>query len=63
MIRSLIQFEADGARGVAAIEASGRARIIDGASSTLDLAHMAIAARTSPSIKRHRSRCWCTPSR
>lgn len=43
MIRSLVQFAAAGARGVAALDAGGKARAIDGATTTLALAEEALA--------------------
>lgn len=42
-IHSLVQFRHDGARGLAGLDAAGRARLISGASTTLDLARRAIA--------------------
>ena len=42
-IRSLVQFERDGARGLAGIEASGEAQVIGEAATTLELAHQAIS--------------------
>jgi hypothetical protein len=41
-IRSLVQFERDGARGVGGIDASGAVHAIAGVSTTLELAHEAI---------------------
>lgn len=43
MIRSLVQFERDGARGVAGLDADGAALLIGGAATTRDLALQAIA--------------------
>jgi hypothetical protein len=43
-IRSLVQFERNGVRRVAGLDADGAAFLIDGAASTLDLARQAIAA-------------------
>lgn len=47
MIRSLVQFERGGRRGVAALDASGAARLVTAAERTLDLAERAIAEGTS----------------
>ena len=47
MIRSLVQFERDGARGVAALQEDGSAKIVRGARSVLEMANESIAARTS----------------
>lgn len=43
MIRSLIQFEKDGVRGLAALDADGAARVVTAADTTLALAHKALA--------------------
>lgn len=43
MIRSLIQFEKHGARGLAALAADGSARLVGGDGTTLSLAHEALA--------------------
>ena len=43
-IRSLVQFERGGARGLAGIEAPGVARAIAGASTTIELAQQSVAA-------------------
>ena len=47
MIRSLVQFAEGDTRGVAALDESGAARRVVGATTTLALAHQAIAAGTS----------------
>ena len=47
MIRSLIQFARNGARGVAALDVDGVARVVEGANSTRALAHTALAAGQS----------------
>ena len=44
MIRSLIQFSKHGQRGVAALDAEGRAFAVNGAETTLQLARQALAA-------------------
>ncbi|MEO5587804.1 MAG: AraD1 family protein [Novosphingobium sp.] len=44
MIRSLVQFERAGQRGVAALDSDGTARVVTGTTSTLALAHEALAA-------------------
>ena len=44
MIQSLVQFERDGRRGVAAIDPSGTAFIVTAGETTLDLAEQAVAA-------------------
>ena len=41
-IRSLVQFEQNGKRGLACLDAEGSARIVDGTSGTLDLARKAL---------------------
>ncbi len=46
-MRSLIQFERAGARGVAALDGAGRAWALTGAASTLDLARQALAEGAS----------------
>jgi hypothetical protein len=46
-IVSLVQFRRDGVRGIAGLDAQGRARVLSGASTTLDLAKQAAAASTS----------------
>jgi hypothetical protein len=46
MIRSLVQFERDGARGVGALAPDGTARVVTGAATTLALAAEALAAGT-----------------
>ena len=45
MIRSLVQFERGGVRGVAALSDQGAAHIMGGARSVLQMAHEALAAR------------------
>lgn len=45
MIRSLIQFSSDGARGVGALGGDGRARILQGVGSVLEAARAALAER------------------
>ena len=45
MIRSLIQFERGGSRGVACLDAAGAARLVTGASAVLELAGQALADR------------------
>lgn len=47
MIRSLVQFNRDGARGIAGLDATGHARVIDGAQTVLALATDAMVAGTS----------------
>lgn len=47
MIRSLVQFTEEGARGVAALDADGIARRIPAVRGTLELAQKAMAARQS----------------
>ncbi len=47
MIRSLIQFSKHGQRGVAALDAEGRAFAVSGAETTLQLAQQALAAGSS----------------
>lgn len=47
MIRSLVQFARHGARGVAALDDAGRAKIVVGAESTLSLAYEALGAQIS----------------
>ncbi|MFM6853654.1 MAG: FAH family protein, partial [Sphingopyxis sp.] len=47
MIRSLIQFEKDGARGVAALDGDGQARALATTPNILALAHDALAAHTT----------------
>src|SRR6478752_555201 len=44
LIRSLVQFERGGARGIAGIDEAGDARVIVGAATTLELAREAVAA-------------------
>jgi len=44
IIGSLVQFEYDGARGLAGLDAQASARIIEGAATTLELARQAVAA-------------------
>jgi hypothetical protein len=56
MIRSLVQFARDGARGVAALDAAGAARVVTGAASTLALAVDALTARTTLAALAH-ARC------
>jgi hypothetical protein len=46
MIRSLVQFERDGERGIAGLDTAGRARVVAGASGTLDLVGQALAEGT-----------------
>jgi hypothetical protein len=46
-IRSLVQFEREGARAIAGIAGSAEARLIAGAATTLELARQAIAASTT----------------
>jgi len=46
-IASLVQFDSDGSRGVAGIGSDGRAYLLAGAASTLDLARQAVAERCS----------------
>ena len=46
-VRSLMQFERDGGRGLACLDGEGRARIVTGVSGTLDLARQALAGRTT----------------
>jgi len=46
-VRSLVQFEREGERGLASIDAEGNARIVSGASGTLDLANQALAQGTT----------------
>lgn len=46
-IQSLVQFERDGARGVAALDRHGRSRAISGSQTVLQLAHEAAAAGLS----------------
>jgi hypothetical protein len=43
-VRSLVQFERDGARGLACLDAAGHARLVSGTSGTLDLARQALSA-------------------
>lgn len=47
MIRSLVQFERAGQRGVAALDNQGAARVVTGTRSTLELAHEALAMGTT----------------
>jgi len=47
MTRSLVQFERNGARGVAAIDREGAARVVQGMPGTLAMAQRAIAQRTT----------------
>ncbi len=47
MVRSLVQFERGGRRGVAALDAAGTARVVTGAETTLELARGAHAAGTT----------------
>jgi hypothetical protein len=47
MIRSLVQFESNGARGVAALDGSGLARQVTNVSSVIELAGLAVRTRTS----------------
>lgn len=47
MIRSLIQFEKEGQRGVAALDADGQAFVVGGADTTLQLARQALSAAQS----------------
>ena len=46
MIRSLVQFERDGRRGIAALDDAGAARMVAGAETTLELAGQALAGGT-----------------
>jgi hypothetical protein len=46
-IRSLVQFERGGARGVACLDDSGIARVVAGAPTTLELARSALAEGTT----------------
>ena len=44
MIRSLVQFERDGTRGLAALDAVGNARVVTGAATVLELARQTMTA-------------------
>ena len=46
-VRSLVQFERGGERGLAGVDAAGLARIVAGATQTLDLARQALAEGTT----------------
>jgi hypothetical protein len=46
-VRSLVQFERDGRRGVAGLDDAGAARVVSGASTTLEFARQALAAGCS----------------
>lgn len=49
-VRSLVQFASGPTRGVAALDAAGAARVVQGASATLDLAHQALEQGVSLAV-------------